>query len=133
MSTWRAHAQNAASYMGVGAVMTGINAGLLFLLVSGIGLHPVAANIARYPLTAQLHFYLHKHITWRNQRDNSWRQWRRYHVIKLGDAALGQVGFALLIAFTNVPYLAAYFACLISLGVGTYMLNGMVAFAKKAK
>ncbi len=91
-------------FAGVGTFMTLLNGLILWALVSGLGMFPVLANLARTPCTTQLHFYLHRRFTWKgNHATTLWQQWYRFHVLKVGSMALSQLCFLVLTVWMSTP------------------------------
>lgn len=125
----RKRAWRLLKYGTTGAVMTGINAAVLAVLVGAIGLLPAVANVTRFALTTQIHFCMHRFFTWRGDHAKTpWQQWYRFQLFKVVDSALGQLAFIGLTTWTDLHYLVVYLACAAGLGPGGLLLLGRRVF-----
>ena len=107
-------------YMMVGTVMSGLNVGLLVLLVDLLIIPAAIANVSRTVVTTQIHFCIHRWYTWRGLDERAawpfWQQWRRFHVLRAGSIAVQQSAFFLLVSI-GVHHLIAYFSLIIAIGL----------------
>lgn len=116
----------------VGCTMTLINSLLLLILVSVCQLVPIIANMVRMTIGAQIHFCLHRNITWRKQRSGSWRQqWYRFHLTKLVSSSLNMLSFAVFVGLLNWHYMAVYLTTISLLGIFNFKSNSKYVFTKK--
>lgn len=82
-----------------------------------VGVLPLLANGCRSVAASQVHFGLHRLVTWRERRNEPfWPQWRRFQVLKLGLTLAKQASYVALVA-VGVNYLAAYITCALVAGV----------------
>ncbi len=120
-------------FVGVGFFITGINIVVLWVLVSGLGMFPILANLTRVGFTTQLHFYLHRRFTWKGAHTTSlWQQWYRFQLLKSGSTVLNQAAFAVLIMM-GMPYMVAYLVSVAGLGVINLSVTGKLVFPSQAK
>lgn len=84
-----------------------LGAGLLAVLVSGLGIPPVPAGILSTAVSLETNFLLNRRVTWGDRVEVGFRaQWLRFHAARAGTVVANQALYSALV-LVGVPYLVA--------------------------
>ena len=88
----------------VGIVATGVDIGALFVLIEGLGVPAVWANVPTLLLGMAVQYVGNKYLAFGDTSPDHVRQGGLFLLVGLGTLLLSAVGFHLLVTLTPIPY-----------------------------
>ena len=88
----------------VGIVATAVDVGALFLLIEGLGIPAVWANVPTLTLGMAVQYVGNKYVAFRDTSRDHLRQGGLFLLVGIGTLLLSAVGFHLLVTLTTIPF-----------------------------
>lgn len=104
---------------------------VVLLLVEGGGLAPLAANVGGFLVAFLVSYGGHRHLTFADHAAPVAQSLPRFFLVACLGFLCNEGLFALLLAFTELPYPAALVLVLLAVAVLTFVLGRCWAFAQQ--
>ncbi len=91
----------------VGVVATAADLGTLWLLIRGLGVPPVGANVPALLVGVTVQYLGNKYVAFRDMSRDHLRQGSRFLLVEAGTFLLNSAGFHVLVTQTALPFYAA--------------------------
>jgi putative flippase GtrA len=119
-----------AFFVAVGCAAAAVHFGVVVLLVELLRVPPLAANVAGWLLAFVVSFLGQWQLTFAS-RATPWRDaLPRYFLLSLAGFVANEIGYAVLLQFTRLPYQAALVLVLLAVAVMTYLLGSQWVFRR---
>lgn len=119
-----------ALFVAVGCAAAAVHFGAVVLLVEGLRVPPLLANVGGWLLAFVASFLGQWRLTFAS-RQTPWRHaLPRYFLLSLAGFLANEAGYALLLLATPLPYDAALLLVLLAVAVMTYLLGSRWVFRR---
>jgi putative flippase GtrA len=115
-------------FIAVGCIAAAVHLGVVVLLVSGMGLPPLAANVVGWLVAFCFSLTGHWLLTFRSQRSPLWRAARRFFAVSAAGFAANELAYAALLRWSGLRYDLVLALVLVAVAVITYLLSSRWAF-----
>ena len=130
MKRIRQAARSGGLFLAVGATAALVHAAVVWMLVSSAQLAPLVANVGGFAVAFWVSFFGHRYLSFTHGRHSPWQRALPRFALVAGLAFGGnELLYALLLHFTDLPYLLALVLVLGLVAVGTYLLSRFWAFS----
>lgn len=102
----------------VGVIGFVVDAGVLLLMVEGLGADPYAGRAASFIAAASATWWLNRSLTFRSRRRKSFREWGFYLVLMAGGAAVNLSLYSLMVWRIGAAPIALIAALMVGTGGG---------------
>ncbi|ANJ66195.1 hypothetical protein A9404_01335 [Halothiobacillus diazotrophicus] len=113
----------------VGLTAAGVHLAVVWVLVSQTGMAALLANPAGFFVAFWVSFFGHRHASFAREEPHPIRQaLPRFALVAVLAFLANEFLYALLLAFTPLPYTVALFLVILVVAVGTYLASRLWAF-----
>lgn len=120
-----------ARFLGLGAFCFALNLGILYVLVSLLGVHYLLAMLVSLVVANGSGFLLNRRFTFAGSAHNFWRELLRYFMVNMGAFALNFALMAFLVSGLKVPYLWANALLGVVFASVNFLLHSNWSFARR--
>lgn len=118
-------------YAFVGGACALLNLGILWLLVSGLGLNYLVSSMISFFALTPVGFWAQKLVTFRTPRAAAPIEWPRYFLTMGSSLAANLALMYLLVSVLGVWYLAASIVVTLVLLAANFLVNDLWSFARR--
>ncbi len=130
MTFRRLPAHRLVSFIGVGAVATLVQYGILVLSVEILGLKPSLGSSIGFAISAVLNYWLNYHFTFRSQNSHAGAA-ARFALVALAGLVLNALAMVLLGRVPGLPYMAAQIIATVAVLAWNFLGNSLWTFAHR--
>ncbi len=120
------------SFIGVGAVATLVQYGILVFSVEIMGLKPFLGSSIGFAISAVLNYWLNYHLTFRSQNSHAGAA-TRFALVALAGLVLNALAMVLLGRVPGLPYVAAQVIATVVVLAWNFVGNSLWTFAHRSE
>ncbi len=122
------HHRRLVTFIAVGSSAAAVHFLVVVALVSGLGWHPLQANVGGWLLAFLVSYGGHRTLTFRATGASTAQSLPRFFAISAAGFVANEAAYALLLRHAGMPYRAALGVVLVGLAVITYLASRHWAF-----